>query len=74
MFDINITNHEAEARTCTLCFRSVDGVQLLPGTIDLEVVWKHEHHLSGGGNLPEAVYYPRTSHRGGCYLEWCTSR
>ena len=37
MFDINITNHEAEARTCTLRFRSVDGVQLFPATIDLQV-------------------------------------
>ena len=42
-FNINITNHEAEARTCTLHFRSVDGVQLSPTTIDLQVDWKHQH-------------------------------
>ena len=36
-FNINITNHEAEARTCTLRFRSVDGVQLSPTAIDLQV-------------------------------------
>ena len=41
-FNINITNHEAEARECTLRFRSVDGVQLSPTTIDL--------HAPGGTN------------------------
>ena len=34
-FNVTITNHEAEARECTLRFRSVDGVQLSPTTIDL---------------------------------------
>ena len=36
-FNLNITNHEAEARTCALRFRSVDGVQFSPATIDLQV-------------------------------------
>ena len=68
-FNINITNHEAEARECTLRFRSVDGVQLSPRTIDLQV--------SGNTNTTcqveatsDAIHYPRTSHRGRCHMEW----
>ena len=36
-FTVNITNHEQEARECNLRFRSVDGVQLSPTTIELQV-------------------------------------
>lgn len=37
-FNVTITNHEEETRECALRFRSVDGVQLSPTTIDLQVL------------------------------------
>ena len=36
-FEIKITNHEAETRACKLRFRSVEGVELSPNEIDLQV-------------------------------------
>ncbi|MCZ6676985.1 MAG: MBL fold metallo-hydrolase, partial [Candidatus Poribacteria bacterium] len=53
-FQVTVTNHEAETRTCNLRFRSVEGVQLLPGQTDLQVP------AGGHATCPVKATFPDT--------------
>ena len=37
LFEVRVTNHETQSRKCSLSFRSVEGVELQPANIDVDV-------------------------------------